>query len=74
MTAYVISQSIGKTLKIPKRKKQDLQSIRESLKRKIEAESPNKRTRRYVKRSECCKQNQMFANNRKEFFRNLGKE
>ena len=53
---------------------QDLQATRESLKRKIEAESPNKRIRRYVKRSKYYKQNQMFANNRKEFFRNLGKE
>ena len=53
---------------------QDLQTIRESLKRKIEAESPNKRIRRYVKRSKYYKQNQMFANNRKELFRNLGKE
>ena len=54
--------------------KQDLQTIRESLKRKIEAESPNKRIRRYEKRSKYYKQNQMFANNRKELFRNLGKE
>ena len=53
---------------------QDLQTIRESLKRKIEAESPNKRIRRYVKRSKYYRQNQMFTNNRKEFFRNLGKE
>ena len=53
---------------------QDLQTIRESLKRKIEAESPNKRIRRYVKRSKYYRQNQMFANNRKELFRNLGKE
>ena len=53
---------------------QYLQTIRESLKRKIEAESPNKRIRRYVKRSKYYKQNQMFANNRKELFRNLGKE
>ena len=53
---------------------QYLQTIRESLKRKIEAESPNKRIRRYVKRSKYYRQNQMFANNRKELFRNLGKE
>jgi len=32
------------------------------------------RIRRYEKRSKQCKQNQMFANNRKKFFRNLGKE
>ena len=53
---------------------QYLQTIRESLKRKIEAESPNKRIRRYEKRSKYYRQNQMFANNRKELFRNLGKE
>ena len=53
---------------------QYLQTIRESLKRKIEAESPNKRIRRYEKRSKYYRQNQMFENNRKELFRNLGKE
>ena len=75
----------GETQKVSKKKQrikkkdkmttnQYLQTIRESLKRKIEAESPNKRIRRYVKRSKYYKQNQMFANNRKEFFRNFGKE
>ena len=51
---------------------QDLQTTRESLKMKILAIA--QRIRRYEKRSKQYKQNQMFSNNRKKFFRNLGKE
>ena len=38
---------------------------------KIQAKA--QRIRRYVKRSKQYRQNQMFSNNRKTFFRNLGK-
>ena len=51
---------------------QDLHTTREFLKMKILAKA--QRIRRYEKRSKQFKQNQMFANNRKKFFRNLGKE
>ena len=50
----------------------DLQTTRQSLKMEILAKA--QRIRRYEKRSKQYKQNQMFANNRKKFFRNLGKE
>ena len=126
VTAYVISEKIGKTLQNPKRRSniklqpkwktrtenqikgmradlsiltdmaqksetqkisrkkqtikrkykittiQDLHTAREFLKMKILAKA--QRIRRYEKRSKQYKQNQMFANNRKKFFRNLGKE
>lgn len=39
---------------------------------KIQAKA--QRIRRYVKRSKQFSQNQMFANDRKKFFRNLGKD
>ena len=51
---------------------QELQTITEFLKMKIQAKA--QRIRRYVKRSKQCRQNQMFSNNRKTFFRNLGKD
>ena len=51
---------------------QDLQTTRETLKKKIPAKA--QRIRRYEKRSKQYKQNQMFASNRKKFSRNLGKE
>ena len=51
---------------------QDLQTTRESLKMKIIAKA--QRSRRHEKRSKQYKQNQMFANNTKKFFRNLAKE
>ena len=51
---------------------QELQTIRESLKMKIQAKA--QRIRRYVKTSKQYRQNQMFSNNRKTFFRNLGKD
>ena len=126
VTAYVISEKLGKTTKIPKTKSnkrqqpkwktrienqiksmradlsiltdmaqkgetqkiskknqrikkkykittnQELQAVRESLKMRIQAKA--QRIRRYVTRSKQFSQNQMFANNRKKFFRNLGKE
>ena len=51
---------------------QKLQTIRESLKIKIQAKA--QRIRRYVKRSKQYRKNQMFSNNRKTFFSNLGKD
>ena len=51
---------------------QELQAARESLKMRIQAKA--QRIRRYAKRSKQFSQNQMFANNRKKFFRSLGKE
>ena len=51
---------------------QDLQTKRESYNMKILAKAQT--IRRYEKRSKQYKQNQMFANNGKKFFRNLGKE
>ena len=51
---------------------QELQTTTESLKMKIQAKA--QRIRRYVKRSKQYKQNLMLANNRKTFFRNLGKD
>ena len=51
---------------------QELQAARESLKMRIQAKA--QRIRRYVKRSKQFSQNQMFPNNRKKFFRSLGKE
>ena len=71
------TQKISKKKQKIKRKykittNQDLQTTRESLKMKILAKA--QRIRRYEKRSKQYKQNQMFANNRKKFFRNLGKE
>ena len=51
---------------------QDLQTKRESHNMKILAKAQT--IRRYEKRSKQYKQNQMFANNGKKFFRNLGKE
>ena len=73
----------GETQKISKKKQrikkkykitinQDLQTVRETLKTKIQAKA--QRIRRYVKRSKQFSQNQMFTNNRKKVFRNLGKE
>ena len=69
-------QKISKKKQKMKRKykittNQDLQTARESLKMKILAIA--QRIRRYEKRSKQYKQNQMFSNNRKKFFRNLGK-
>ena len=126
VTAYVISEKLGKTPKIPKTKcnkrqqpkwktrienqikcmradlsiltdmaqkgetqkisrknqrikkkykittNQELQATRESLKMRIQAKA--QRIRRYVKRSKQFSQNQMFVNNRRKFFRSLGKE
>ena len=71
------TQKISKKKQKIKRKykittNQDLQTSRESLKMKILAKA--QRTRRYEKRIKKYKQNQMFANNRKKFFRNLGKK
>ena len=40
----------------------------------MKIETKAQRIRRYVKRSKQYNQNQMFANNRKKLFRNLGKE
>ena len=73
----------GETQKISKKKQrikkkykittnQDLQTVRETLKMKIQGKA--QRIRRYVKRSKQFSQNQMFTNNRKKVFRNLGKE
>ena len=73
----------GETQKISKKKQrikkkykittnQELQAARESLKMRIQAKA--QRIRRYVKRSKQFSQNKMFANNRKKFFRSLGKE
>ena len=54
------------------RTKQELQTIRESLKMKIQAKA--QRIRRYVKRSKQYRKNQMFSNNRKTFLRNLSND
>ena len=54
------------------RTNQELQTIRESLKMKIQAKA--QRIRRYVKRSKQYRKNQMFSNNRKTFFRNLSND
>ena len=71
------TQKISKTKEKIRRKgkitiNKDLQTTRESLKMKILAKA--QKTWRYERRSKQYKQNQMFANNRKKFFRNLGKE
>ena len=71
------TQNISKTNQRIKKKyktttNQELQTVRKSLKMKIQAKV--QRIRRCVKRSKQFSQNQMFANNRKKFFRNLGKE
>ena len=71
------SQKISKKKQRIKKKykittNQELQTVRESLKMKIQAKA--QRIRRYVKRSKQFSQNQMFANDRKKFFRNLGKD
>ena len=73
----------GETQKISKKKQrikskykittnQELQTVTGHLKMKIEAKP--QRIRRHVKRSKQFSQNQMFANNKKKFVRNLGKE
>ena len=64
------NQRIKKKYKITTN--QELQAARESLKMRIQ--SKGQRIRRYVKRSKQFSQNQMFAKNRKRFFRSLGKE
>ena len=73
----------GETQKISKKKhrikskykittNQELQTVTGYLKMKIQAKA--QRIWRHVKRSKQFSQNQMFANNKKKFVRNLGKE
>ena len=64
------NQRIKKKYKITTN--QELQATRESLKMTIQAKA--QRIRRYVRSTKQFSQNQMFANNRKKFFRSLGKE
>ena len=52
--------------------KKDSEAIMEILKMKIQAKA--QRLRRYAKRSKQCNQNRLFNNDRKKFYRSLGKE
>ena len=52
--------------------KEDIETIRESLKMKIQAKA--QRLRRYNKRSKQYNQNRLFNKDRKKFYRSLGKE
>ena len=64
-------QRIKKEIK-KKQQTKELQTVRESLKMKIQAKA--RRIKRHVKRSKQFSQNQMVASNRKKVFRDLGKE